>query len=210
MEFEQQFTIPVPAEQAWNVLLDIERIAPCMPGMTLEAAEGDEFRGKVKVKVGPMTVTYSGTARIIERDDTSRSAVIEASGKETRGAGTARATIKGTITERGAEADVQVRTDLAITGRPAQFGRGVMADVADKLLGQFTDCLAGELAADESTDDRAQPETAAAFHPNPPHRRSDDAIDLFDVAGASVLRRFGPAAAVVLGALVLWWRGRRR
>jgi carbon monoxide dehydrogenase subunit G len=223
MEFEQHFSIPVPAQQAWTVLLDIERIAPCMPGMTLQEAEGDEFHGKVKVKVGPMTVTYSGTARIVERDEDARRAVIEASGKEMRGAGTARARITGTVAEHGQESAVDVRTELAITGRPAQFGRGVMADVADKLLGQFADCLAHELAADRQPEAAEQPgslqaapagaaDTAAApvSADGRRHRPGDEAINLIDVAGASVLRRFGPALAVLAGLLVVWWLRRRR
>jgi uncharacterized protein len=220
MEFEQHFTIPVPAEQAWGVLLDIERIAPCMPGMTLEESDGEEFRGKVKVKVGPMTVTYSGTARIVERDETGRRAVIEASGKEMRGAGTARATITGTVADRGEQSEVEVRTELAITGRPAQFGRGVMADVADKLLGQFAECLAGELATDRSAAESAPeqepgtvPETpvpAAAADTTPRQRPTDEAIDLLGVAGAPVLRRLAPALLVLAGVLVVWWLRRRR
>jgi carbon monoxide dehydrogenase subunit G len=219
MEFEQTFTIPVPAAQAWSVLLDIERIAPCMPGTTLEAAQGDEFHGKVKVKVGPMTVTYTGTAKFLERDDAARRAVIEASGKEMRGAGTARATITGTIQERGEHSEVAVRTKLAITGRPAQFGRGVMVDVADKLLGRFADCLAEELAVQPPSApvDAPQPDSEGgepATTPTPPAEASprrpvDDAIDLLDVAGAPVLRRFGPVLAVVAGVLVVLWRWRR-
>ncbi|MPZ74105.1 MAG: carbon monoxide dehydrogenase [Nitriliruptorales bacterium] len=219
MEFEQHFTIPVPAEQAWNVLLDIERIAPCMPGTTLEEAEGDEFRGKVKVKVGPMTVTYSGTAKFVERDTQARRAVIEASGKEMRGAGTARAKITGTIDDRGGEAEVGVRTELAITGRPAQFGRGVMADVADKLLAQFADCVAGELGADQApaADDRAGPPEGAHAGAEPAGPRpaaaaarpqsgpSDEAINLLDVAGAPLLRRVGPVLVALAGAAVVWW-----
>ena len=217
MEFEQRFTIPVPAPQAWAVLLDIERIAPCMPGMTLGEPDGEEFRGKVKVKVGPMTVTYSGTARIIQRDETVRRAVIEASGKELRGAGTARATITGTVAERGDQSEVEVHTELAITGRPAQFGRGVMADVADKLLGQFAECLADELATDrDAANAPPEPgtvaEAAAPATPGaaPRPRPGDEAIDLLGVAGAPVLRRLAPVLLVLAGVLVVWWRRRRR
>ena len=217
MEFEQRFTIPVPAQQAWAVLLDIERIAPCMPGMTLEDSEGEEFRGRVKVKVGPMTVTYSGTARIVERDEDARRAVIEASGKETRGAGTARATITGTVADRGDQSEVEVHTELAITGRPAQFGRGVMADVADKLLGQFAECLADELATDRSPASEppepgpvAESTAPAAADVAPRPRPTDEAIDLLGVAGAPVLRRLAPALVVLAGVLVVRWLRRRR
>ena len=146
MRLDHEFTVPVPAAQAWPVLLDIDRIAPCMPGATITKVDGDDFEGTVKVKVGPITVTYGGTASFLEKDEAQRIAVIEARGKETRGSGTANARITAQLFDNGDDSTrVAVVTDLSITGKPAQFGRGVMNDVGNKLLGQFADCLAGEL-----------------------------------------------------------------
>lgn len=147
MKLEHSFSVPVPPDAAWRALLDVERIAPCMPGATLTEVSGDEFRGTVKVKVGPITVTYGGTARFVEKDEVGHRVVIEGKGRETRGAGTAQATITGTLIPEGDGTRVDVATDLAITGKPAQFGRGVMADVGAKIIGQFADCLQEELAA---------------------------------------------------------------
>jgi carbon monoxide dehydrogenase subunit G len=146
MQLTHTFTVPVSVEQAWQALLDIERIAPCMPGATLSEFSGDEFQGKVKVKVGPVQVTYNGVGKFTSKDADARTAVIEASGKEARGSGTAMATITAHLVADGADSTkVDVTTDLAITGRPAQFGRGVMVEVGNKLLGQFASCLADEL-----------------------------------------------------------------
>ena len=150
MQLEHEFTVPVPVAQAWDVLLDVERIAPCMPGATVESFDGETIVGKVKVKVGPIQVTYAGTARFTEKDESARRAVIEAKAKEARGSGTANATITAQLhDDGGSSTSVKVTTDLAITGKPAQFGRGVMVEVGDKLLGRFADCLAGELGSGE-------------------------------------------------------------
>ena len=151
MQLEHQFTVPVPAAQAWDILLDVERVAPCMPGATVESFDGETIHGRVKVKVGPIQVTYAGTARFTEKDEASRRAVIDASAKEARGTGTAAATITAQLADRGTTTDVTVTTDLQITGRPAQFGRGVMVEVGNKLLGKFADCLADELGGGTAT-----------------------------------------------------------
>ncbi len=145
MKLEHSFSVAVSPEEAWPVLLDVRRIAPCMPGTTIDTVDGDDFTGKVKVKVGPITVTYSGNASFTEKDEAARRAVIVAKGKETRGSGTAQATVTGTLRPEGTGTRVDVVTDLAITGKPAQFGRGVMAEVGAKLIGQFADCLEAEL-----------------------------------------------------------------
>ncbi|MEU6725175.1 SRPBCC family protein [Nonomuraea wenchangensis] len=142
MRFEHEFTVPVPVEQAWAVLLDVERIAPCLPGATLDIYEGDEFTGRMKVKVGPITVTYRGSARFEDVDKDSRSLTIQASGKEARGSGTASATVKARLTPREEATAVTVETTFHVTGRPAQFGRGVMAEVGSRLLDKFADNLA--------------------------------------------------------------------
>jgi uncharacterized protein len=150
MHLNHEFVVPVPVKQAWGVLLDIERIAPCLPGATVESVDDDSFAGRVKVKVGPITVTYKGTATFVQRDEESRRAIIRADGREARGSGTAAATIETVLHDEGERTRVTVDTELAITGRPAQFGRGVMVDVSNKLLGMFADCLERTLAADQA------------------------------------------------------------
>ncbi|HUG85978.1 MAG TPA: SRPBCC family protein, partial [Euzebya sp.] len=145
MELEHTFTVPVPPEQAFTVLQDIERIGPCMPGATIDAVDGKSFTGKVKVKIGPIQVTYAGQAEYASVDADALTAIIKARGKEARGSGTANATVTAAIRAVPDGAEVHVVTDLAITGRPAQFGRGVMEEVGQKLINQFADCLAGTL-----------------------------------------------------------------
>ncbi|HEX6326255.1 MAG TPA: SRPBCC family protein [Jiangellaceae bacterium] len=164
MRLEHEFTVPVPVEQAWDVLLDVERVAPCMPGATIESVQGDSFTGKVKVRVGPVTVAYTGTASFLEKDAETRRVVVQAKGRETRGAGTAAATVTAVLNQVDDGTKVNVETDLAITGRPAQFGRGVMDEVGAKLLGQFADCLAERLGAGEPGP---AADAAAAFSGEP-------------------------------------------
>ncbi|HTZ24886.1 MAG TPA: SRPBCC domain-containing protein [Streptosporangiaceae bacterium] len=148
MELEHSFTVPVPEERAWEVLLDVKRVAPCMPGATLDSVEGDDIKGRIKVKVGPIAMTYAGTAHFTERDQHAHVITLEASGKETRGAGTASATVRSMLEDRGQSTHVIVHTTLNVTGRPAQFGRGVMAEVGGKLIGIFASNLAEMLAAE--------------------------------------------------------------
>jgi carbon monoxide dehydrogenase subunit G len=142
MQLEHRFTVPASVDEAWAVLLDIERVAPCLPGATLDSSEGGTYTGRVKVKVGPIQITYTGKAEFTEIDEVARRAVMSATGREVRGSGTARATVTMNLQGDGDKTDVQVLTDLAVTGRPAQFGRGVMADVGERLIGRFADCLA--------------------------------------------------------------------
>ncbi len=161
MQLEHKFSVPVPIEQAWDVLLDVERIAPCMPGATVESFDGETIVGRVKVKVGPIQVTYAGTAKFTDKDVEARRAVILAAAKESRGTGTANATITAQMVSAGDSAtDVTVTTDLAITGKPAQFGRGVMAEVGNKILGRFADCLADTLAQDDGGTSPADADAA--------------------------------------------------
>ena len=201
MQLEHHFTVPVPAAQAWEALLDVERIAPCMPGATVDSFDGETIEGKVKVKVGPIQVGYAGTAKFVEKDTAARRAVIEASARESRGAGTAAATITAVLTEAGSATDVTVTTDLQITGKPAQFGRGVLADVGDKILGKFADCLAGELARDSPA---ATQERGSAAVSSLPPATVDDAFDLLDGAGPAVLKRVAPLVGGVILVLVIW------
>jgi uncharacterized protein len=147
MELEHSFIIPVPPEQAWPVLLDVERIAPCMPGATVDSVDGDVIKGRIKVKVGPVQMTYAGTAHFTERDDQARSITLEASGKETRGAGTASATVRSSLQDEGGQTKVVVHTSMNVTGRPAQFGRGVMAEVGGRIIEKFAANLAALLAS---------------------------------------------------------------
>jgi carbon monoxide dehydrogenase subunit G len=215
MQLEHEFTVPVPIEQAWDVLLDVERLAPCMPGAVLDEVRGDEFDGRVKVKVGPITVTYGGTASFLEKDEENRRLVIKAAGKEAKGAGTAAATITAVLKGSGDETHVTVSTDLAITGRPAQFGRGVMVDVSNKLLGMFTDCLSEQISPKAEPVVAEDPAPAAAAAPSsaaePVQRSEPEAIDLLGVSGAPVLKRLAPVAAVVaLLVVVLGVRRARR
>jgi len=148
MQLEHTFTVPVGVKQAWDVLLDLPRIAPCLPGAALTEYSEDGFTGTVKVKLGPISLTYRGKGSFTERDETARRVVIDASGRDTRSSGTAAATITATLHPDGDErTEVRVITDLTITGRPAQFGRGMLADVGGRLIGQFAECLAGQLQA---------------------------------------------------------------
>ncbi|NNN30141.1 SRPBCC family protein [Streptomyces sp. S3(2020)] len=194
MELHHEFTVPVPVDDAWRALLDIERVAPCMPGATVEDYDGKTVNGSVKVKVGPITVTYKGTAVFEEQDEDAHRIVLIASGRETRGQGTARATVTGTLTEQDGGTAVSVRTDLTVTGRPAQFGRGVMAEVGDRIIGQFAQNLAEQLGD--------QPEETPA--------PADEPLDLFRAAGVPVAKRAAVAAAVVVALVVVLRRWRRR
>jgi carbon monoxide dehydrogenase subunit G len=142
MELDHSFTVPVPPDRAWGVLLDVERIAPCMPGATVEEFDGEVVTGRIKVKVGPVSLTYRGTAKFTERDPDARVVVVDASGKETRGAGTASAAVRASLEPSGEGTQVLIHTTMNVTGRPAQFGRGVIAEVGGKLLEKFSQNLA--------------------------------------------------------------------
>ena len=164
MELEHSFSVPVPAERAWDVLLDVERVAPCMPGATLDSVDGDSITGKIKVKVGPIQMIYTGTAKFTERDKEAGVVVLEASGKETRGAGTASASVRSELKPDGDNTQVTVHTSLNVTGKPAQFGRGVLEEVGGKLIGIFSGNLAAMLAAEPAAepDDDAEEEEEQA------------------------------------------------
>jgi carbon monoxide dehydrogenase subunit G len=225
MEITDSFRVSTPIDETWKVLLDLERIAPCMPGAQLQEVEGDEYRGIVKVKVGPITAQYKGAARLAEVDEANRRVVLDASGRDTRGQGNAKATIVVDMAEDAGGTKVDVRTDLQITGKVAQFGRGVLADVSTKLLGQFVDSLerdvltgsatpAAEATAPTQTSAPVEPATPASTAtategPRAIESREAQPVDLLDVAGAPVGKRLLPVA---LGALVLFvlWRMLRR
>ncbi|HVF31934.1 MAG TPA: SRPBCC domain-containing protein [Acidimicrobiales bacterium] len=150
MEITNEFRVNVPVEEAWKVLTDVERIAPCLPGAQLQEIEGDEYRGVVKVKVGPITAQYKGRATFKSKDDAGHVAVLKAEGRDTRGQGNASALITATLTPEGDRTAVKVETNLTITGKVAQFGRGVLVDVSGKLLTQFVECLEHDLLSASS------------------------------------------------------------
>jgi len=213
MELTNEFDVPVPVEDAWRVLTDVERIAPCMPGTTLEGVEGEEYRGSVKVKVGPITAQYRGTARFLEQDEAAHRAVLRAEGREARGQGNAAATITATVTPQGKGATVKVVTDLTITGKVAQFGRGVLADVSGRLIGDFANCLASDLASASipspppEAGNPAPAEGAAAPSMSRPPPAPAQPVDLVATAGAPIAKRAAPLVAAVF---VLYWLTRRR
>ena len=162
MKIEDSFRVEVPVEEAWKVLLDLERIAPCLPGAQLTEVEGDEYRGTVKIKVGPITAQYKGVAKIEEADEANRRVVLQAEGRDTRGQGNASATVVATLVGEGAGTTVNIDTDLNITGKVAQFGRGVMADVSSKLLGQFADNLKRDVLSGGASQAAESPAPGAA------------------------------------------------
>jgi carbon monoxide dehydrogenase subunit G len=147
MRLENAFTVPAPVEQAWSVLLDVERVAPCLPGAALDGGDGSEFSGTMTIKLGPVTSRYGGSVRIEQADEGARRAVLRASARDARGDGTASATITTQLEPDGDGTRVVVVTDMQVSGPAAQFGRGVMQDVSGKLMRQFADCLAEEIGA---------------------------------------------------------------
>jgi uncharacterized protein len=198
MELEHSFTVPVPEDRAWEVLLDVKRVAPCMPGATLDSVEGDEIKGRIKVKVGPIVMTYAGTARFTERDPAGHVITLDASGKETRGAGTASATVRSMLEGRGDETHVVVHTTLNVTGRPAQFGRGVMSEVGTKLIGIFASNLADMLSAESAQPAPAEPAQPAPAEPaqeaaEPVRAAADQPLEVLNLTVRSYngLRREG-------------------
>jgi carbon monoxide dehydrogenase subunit G len=230
MEITDSFRVSTPIDATWKVMLDIEGIAPCMPGAQLQEVDGDEFRGIVKVKVGPITAQYKGSARLAEIDEPNRRIVIDASGRDTRGQGNAKASIVVTMTAEGAGTKVDVVTDLSITGKVAQFGRGVLADVSSKLMGQFVENVERDVLSSAGGGDTSHAggayeqalESVAAPNGHSPAvtpsttgpRRIDspeaEPVDLLGVAGAPVTKRLVPIGIGALVAFILWRMLRRR
>jgi uncharacterized protein len=201
MKLENEFRVDVPVEQAWRVLLDVERIAPCMPGAQLQEVEGDEYRGIVKVKVGPITAQYKGVARITESDDTNHRAVIRAEGRDTRGQGNASATATAVLQPDGDGTRVSIDSDVTITGKVAQFGRGVIADVSAKLLDQFVACLESDVLS--AGDPPASNEVAESGEARTIDAPEAEPVDLLRTAGAPMLKRAVPVAAAVIIVIVV-------
>ena len=236
MRLEHSFTVPVPVDDAWQVLLDLPRVAPCMPGATLTGQDGEEFTGTVKVKLGPIGLTYQGKGRFVDRDEAAHRVVIEASGRDTRSAGTATARVTATLVPEGDATRAEVVTDLTVTGRPAQFGRGMISEVGTKLVGQFAGCLADTLAGPGPAADQAPPTDGSATQepatgvappaeraeppPEPPSTAPSstapsstappaeaEPIDLLRLAGGTATARRVAIAAVLA---LLAWLGLRR
>lgn len=214
MKIAHQFTVSAPIEKAWDVLSDLDHVIPLMPGAALTGHEGDDYLGKVKVKVGPVTSEFSGKVRFVEHDRGAYRAVIDAKGKETRGSGNAAATVTAELHEDGPRTSVTVDTDLKIAGKLAQFGSGMLQQVSEKLLGQFVESLEAELAG-EGPATPATPEGPAQVgrvaEPRHPAAAEPEPIDLLDLAGGDQLKKYGGMALVVLVALLVGWvLGRRR
>jgi uncharacterized protein len=211
MELNHHFTVNVPVAEAWKILTNVELIAPCLPGAQLQEVEGDTYRGVVKVKVGPIQAQFKGQASFLERNDVDHKAVLKGEGRDTGGKGNASALITAQLTSISATSTkVEVNTDLAITGKVAQFGRGAMADISDKLLAQFSENL-NTLISEIPSDAAAEPavpeeaEVAAPSASGEPVVRKIDApeaapINLLDAAGSTMLKR---ALPVVAGIAVL-------
>jgi len=230
MELRHEFTVPATLQETWDAFNDIESVAACFPGATVSSVEGDTFQGSCKVKLGPIALVYNGSGTFVEKDESARRMVIDAKGKDKRGNGTAGAHVTATMTEEGTSTRVEVLTDLNITGKPAQFGRGVMQDVSDKLLGQFTACLekkvgdssaatvAANAAAAEQAATEADPQSplpvpnaTARIHDlraerpppevNPPG--NDEALDLGATVLPVIAKAYWKQAVGVLLVLVL-------
>lgn len=162
MKIKNEFTVSAPIDRAWNTMLDLEKIAPCLPGAAIQDEKGDgEYAGTMKVKIGPITASYKGTVKFEETDEANHRAVLQATGRDARGQGTASATIVSNLQEEGENTKVNVETDMKLTGRAAQFGRGIAQDVATKMLDQFAACLEREISGD-GTAEASAPATETA------------------------------------------------
>jgi carbon monoxide dehydrogenase subunit G len=209
MKIENEFRVNAPIEVAWAFLTDIPAIAPCMPGAKLTSVEDETYAGTIKVKVGPVTAEYSGTAIFVEKDDTAHRIELSAKGRDSRGSGNADAAIIAQLTPEGDTTVVNIDTDLKISGKVAQFGRGVMVDVSNKLIGQFVECLEDKIRQQQGgVASPSEPEVADTDNvvpmPVSEDRREVEPLDLTAVAGGAVLKRVVPAVVAVVVAVVLW------
>ncbi|MCU7726511.1 SRPBCC domain-containing protein [Actinoplanes sp. KI2] len=239
MKITNEFTVHTPLERAWQVLTDLEGVAPCMPGAQLTGVEGDTYRGKVKVKVGPVVSEFAGTARFAEKDEAGHRAVIDAKGRDARAGGNAAALVTAVLTPDGESTRVSVDTDLKISGKLAQFGSGMIKEVSGKLLAQFVSNLEAKLAADEAGPEQAEPDepestvatsdrvasepvatvrdaapapvTAPVTAAAPVSTEEPEPLDLLGVAGSSIYKRAIPVVVgvLVIGAVIAWVIARR-
>jgi carbon monoxide dehydrogenase subunit G len=224
MKLENEFTVPAPLEQAWAVLLDVERVAPCLPGASVEpSGEDGEYAGTMTIKIGPITSRYKGTVTIERADEDARVAVMRAQAKDARGQGTASATITSSMVEVAEGTRVKVETDLRVTGPAAQFGRGVMQDVSAKLMRRFADCLAAEIVSaapagvngaapeagleiePEPTASQApDPEPTAPTNGGPQERKAPEVLDLGEASREALLKRAVPVVGALVALLILF------
>lgn len=202
MELTHDFTVPATVDEAWATFMDLERVGGCFPGATVTSVDEAGFAGTVKVKLGPIALQYAGTGQFLERDDAAHRAVIEAKGKDKRGNGTAGATVTVQLAPSGDGTRIYVTTDLSVTGKPAQFGRGVMQDVSDKLLQQFVQCIEGQFGAAEApAADAGVPGAAAAPAPAAASGGDASAVEpAAEEAGTAAPTGAGPAPAAATAA----------
>ncbi|MFC9254792.1 SRPBCC family protein [Amycolatopsis thailandensis] len=196
MRLDHEFTVPAPVDEVWKAVVDPERVAPCMPGATITEVDGDAFKGTVKVKLGPISLLYKGAGHFVEKDAEAKKVVIKASGKDARGAGTASATVTLTLSERDGVTHGAVATELAVTGKPAQFGRGMISEVGGKILDSFADCLSGKLATKPEPEERPPLKAVKPV-------AEGEAIDLMEYAGESVVKRVAPVLVALAGVLLI-------
>ncbi|MFR9749746.1 SRPBCC family protein [Nocardia sp. 004] len=201
MKIANEFTVNAPVEQAWEVLTDLEQVVPLIPGAQLAGWEGDDFLGRLKIKVGPVTSEFTGKATFVERDEHDHRAVINGSGRDSRGSGNAAATITTQLHEDGDKTRVTVDTDLKIVGKLAQFGKGMLQQVSEKLIGQFVASLEAKLAAgDAAVAEPAAGPGIRAAQSQPLTRSEPEPLDLVDLVGLEMLKKYAPAIAFVLAA----------
>ncbi len=199
MKLENEFRVNAPIERAWEVLTDIPAITPCLPGAELTDHDGDEYRGTVKIKVGPVTANYSGKALFAVVDEDTHHIEIAADGRDSRGSGNASASITADMRADGDHTVVSINTDLKVAGKVAQFGKGMIAEVSGKLIDQFVDCIEQELLGDKVIDEVA----AASADADTAPRQPVEALDLMDLAGGSVYKRLAPIGIAVAVLLIL-------
>jgi uncharacterized protein len=209
MDLVHEFTVPVPVDDAWRILTDVERIAPCLPGAQLQEIEGETYRGIVKVKVGPIQAQFKGQASFVEQDHVAHRVVLKGEGRDTTGKGNAAALITAELTSlTTTSTSVKVHTDLSITGKVAQFGRGAMADISDKLLAQFVENLNILIGEQQASPTPEAPAAAATDEDAAPQIRKIDApeaeaLDLLSVSSGVIIKRAIPVV-IAIAAVVIW------
>ena len=210
MRIENDMHVAASIDEAWALLTNIPAIAPCLPGAELTGQDGDTYEGTMKVKVGPVVAEYSGTAIVQEMNEATRTVKLTASGRDKRGAGNASADIFAEMKEENGGTTVSIATDLKVSGKVAQFGRGVMADISKKLLGQFAECIEGKLqdpedVADEIASASAEMDEGAPAASSSSSSSDDDVLDLMDVAGSAVAKRVVPVVGAVVAAIIVYF-----
>ena len=220
MKIENEFVVGAPVQQAWEAMLDLERVAPCLPGASIDEASDGEYQGTMSIKLGPISARYRGTVRVEEADEENHRAVMKANGQETRGQGSASATITSTLYEENGNTRVHVETDMQVAGRAAQFGRGIMQDVAEEMMGRFSTCLEDEIVGSGAEEESGQPaeerskhadeagstETGASVHEKQEGRKSRSSsphevepLDLGGISRGALVKRAAPVLVGLAG-----------